>query len=115
MNHISSVVRIFVLQRRKRAHYNQSSRQVVMGHGVASAPTGPRLSIFDGQRENGPGLAPSAQQVLGDRFGARMNLQLFVNATDVATDGVNAQTHFIGNDFVGLASGKQIQHFTLSV
>ena len=90
MNQISSVVRICVLKRRKRTHYNQSSRQVVMGHGVASAPTGPRLSIFDGQNENGPGLAPSAQQVLGDRFGARMNLQLFVNATHMKRNGVYA-------------------------
>ena len=47
-------------------------------------------------------------------FGARLHMQLFVDATNVGADGINADVQFARKLFVSPALGQAIQHSLLA-
>src|SRR4029077_3416310 len=52
--------------------------------------------------------------VLGDRLRARADMELFVDAADIRADGWQADCEGIGDFFIEITAGKQIQNFAFA-
>ncbi len=62
----------------------------------------------------GPNHAVSLAQIFGDRLGARLDVQFFVDAPEICADGVDANAQLVGDLFVSKPLGQTIQNHFLA-
>ena len=59
-------------------------------------------------------IRQSKAQIFGDGFGARLDVQFFVNAPEISADGINADVQLVGDLFVSQPLGQTIQNHFLA-